>query len=500
MRQQLDSFDEFIQNTVQELIDDTGAIRVSPNFQHGVGGDAGQAEEDASKVFEISFGQVYLSKPTNIEKDQSISQIFPKEARLRNLTYSAPLYCDVTMNQYETSNLDPARADKDDYGDPVAVEEARRVFMGYIPIMLRSQFCVLADKNDQELSHDLGECIYDQGGYFIVNGSEKVIVAQERMSNNHVYAFKKKQPSKFSWVVETRSQVENSTRPTSTLYLQMYLKGGRNNIDGNQIRATLPYIRTDVPVVIVFRALGTTDDRSIIEHVVYDLTDGEMMDLFRPSLEEAFVVQNQGVALDFIGRRGSATDVTRAERIEYASGILQKEVLPHIGCEEGCEIRKAFFLGYAVHKLLMCKMGRSEEDDRDHFGKKRLDLAGPLLGGLFRMLLRNVTKDVRGNLQRCLDDGKHFNIDSSIKSTHITSGLRYALATGNWGDRANPTKAGVSQVLNRLAYASTLSHLRRSNTPLARTGKQAKPRQLHNTHWGMVSMDVSSFASAPSQQ
>jgi DNA-directed RNA polymerase II subunit RPB2 len=134
----------------------------------------------------------------------------------------------------------------------------------------------------------------------------------------------------------------------------------------------------------------------------------------------------------------------------------------------------------------MCRLGRSDEDDRDHFGKKRLDLAGPLLGGLFRMLLRKLTKDVRSTLQRCLDSGKHFNIDASIRSTYITSGLKYSLATGNWGDRANPSKAGVSQVLNRLAYASTLSHLRRCNTPLARSGKQAKPRQLHNTHWGMV--------------
>lgn len=47
-------------------------------------------------------------------------------------------------------------------------------------------------------------------------------------------------------------------------------------------------------------------------------------------------------------------------------------------------------------------------------------------------------------------------------------------------------KAGVSQVLNRYTFASTLSHLRRCNTPIGRDGKIAKPRQLHNTHWGMV--------------
>mmetsp|Transcript_20120 Transcript_20120/g.36498 ORF Transcript_20120/g.36498 Transcript_20120/m.36498 type:complete len:1233 (-) Transcript_20120:626-4324(-) len=489
VRQQLDSFDEFIQNTMQELVDDSGDIRVAPEMQHLVGYDEEGFEEAVAsptkKVFEIQFGQVYLSKPTTVEKDGTVTNMFPHEARLRNLTYSAPLYVDVTMNEYRARQDANIGDPSEDLGAPVSTEDARKEFLGYVPIMLRSLFCVLSDKDDAQLS-DLGECIYDQGGYFVINGSEKVIVAQERMSNNHVYAFKKKQPSKFSWVIETRSQVENSTRPTSTLYIQMYLKGGKGAIEGNQIRSTLPYIRTDIPVVIIFRALGYVADRDIIEHVVYDLTDGEMMDLFRPSLEEAFVIQRQEVALDFIGRRGSARDVTKDDRIRYASGILQKEVLPHVGTEENCETKKGFFLGYAVHKLLMCKLGRAEEDDRDHFGKKRLDLAGPLLGGLFRVLFRKLTKDVRKHLQRCLDEGKHFNIGAAIKSNHISDGLKYSLATGNWGDKGATTKAGVSQVLNRLTYASSLSHLRRCNTPLARTGKQAKPRQLHNSHWGMV--------------
>jgi len=490
VRQQLDSFDEFIQNTMQELVDSSGDIRVSPELQHMVGyndeEDAETAFHESKPVFEIKFGQVYLSKPTTVEKDGTVTNMFPHEARLRNLTYSAPLYVDVTMNQYRVPRDINIADPNEDMGEVESTEHAKKEFLGYVPIMLRSLFCVLSDKDDADLS-DLGECIYDQGGYFVINGSEKVIIAQERLSNNHVYAFRKKQPSKFSWVIETRSQVENSTRPVSTLYIQMYQKGGRGAIEGNQIRSTLPYIRTDVPVVIIFRALGYVADRDIIEHVVYDLTDGEMMDLFRPSLEEAFVIQRQEVALDFIGRRGSARDVTKDDRIRYASAILQKEVLPHVGTEEHCETKKGFFIGYAVHKLLSCKLGRAEEDDRDHFGKKRLDLAGPLLGGLFRLLFRKLTLDVRRHLQRCLDEGKHFNIGAAIKSNHVTDGLKYSLATGNWGDKgASAPKAGVSQVLNRLTYASSLSHLRRCNTPLARTGKQAKPRQLHNTHWGMV--------------
>lgn len=431
VRQQLDSFDEFIQNTMQELVDDSGAIRVSPEVQHMVGYDDERTYEDETKeVFEIHFGQVYLSKPTSVEKDGTVTNMFPHEARLRNMVYSAPLYVDVTQNKYQVPRDVNITDPSEDLGEPILTEKALKEFLGYVPIMLRSLFCVLSDKDDADLS-DLGECIYDQGGYFVINGSEKVIIAQERLSNNHVYAFKKKQPSKFSWVIETRSQVENSTRPVSTLYIQMYQKGGRGAIEGNQIRSTLPYIRTDVPVVIIFRALGYVADRDIIEHVVYDLTDGEMMDLFRPSLEEAFVIQRQEVALDFIGRRGSARDVTKDDRIRYASAILQKEVLPHVGTEEHCETKKGFFMGYAVHKLLSCKLGRAEEDDRDHFGKKRLDLAGPLLGGLFRILFRKLTLDVRRHLQRCLDEGKDFNIAASIKSNHITDGLKYSLATGN---------------------------------------------------------------------
>lgn len=489
VRQQLDSFDEFIQNTMQELVDDSGDIRVSPEIQHLVGYDDEAYDKDQEKdtklVFEIHFGQIYLSKPTSVEKDGTVTNMFPHEARLRNLTYSAPLYVDVQLNQYQVSRDLNVNDPAEDMGEPIATEHAKKEFLGYVPIMLRSLFCVLSDKDDADLS-DLGECIYDQGGYFVINGSEKVIIAQERLSNNHVYAFRKKQPSKFSWVIETRSQVENSTRPVSTLYMQMYHKGGKGAIEGNQIRSTLPYIRTDVPCVILFRALGYVADRDIIEHVVYDLTDGEMMDMFRPSLEEAFVIQRQDVALDFIGRRGSARDVTKEDRIRYAQMLLQKEMLPHVGTEEHCENKKGFFIGYAVHKLLMCRLGRADEDDRDHFGKKRLDLAGPLLGGLFRVLFRKLTKDVRKHLQRCLDEGKHFNIGAAIKSNHITDGLKYSLATGNWGDKGMSTKAGVSQVLNRLTYASSLSHLRRCNTPLARTGKQAKPRQLHSTHFGMV--------------
>ncbi|KAI3811859.1 hypothetical protein L1987_21591 [Smallanthus sonchifolius] len=261
---------------------------------------------------------------------------------------------------------------------------------------------------------------------------------------------------------------ESQNRPPSAMFVRMLARtSAKGGSSGQYIRATLPYIRTEIPIIIVFRALGFVADKDILEQICYDFADTQMMELLRPSLEEAFVIQNQ-------------------QCLRYARDILQKEMLPHVGVEEYCETKKAYYFGYIIHRLLLCALGRRAEDDRDHYGNKRLDLAGPLLGGLFRMLFRRLTRDVRGYVQKCVDNGKDVNLQFAIKAKTITSGLKYSLATGNWGQaNAAGTRAGVSQVFNRLTYASTLSHLRRLNSPIVE-GKLAKPRQLHNSQWGMM--------------
>ncbi|KAL0305745.1 UNVERIFIED_CONTAM: DNA-directed RNA polymerase II subunit RPB2 [Sesamum radiatum] len=346
------------------------------------------------------------------ESDGETATLFPRAARLRNLTYSAPLYVDVTKRVIKKGH---------DGEEVTETQDFTKVFIGKVPIMLRSSYCTLYQNSEKDLT-ELGECPYDQGGS-----------------------------------------------------------------SGQYIRATLPYIRTEIPIIIVFRALGFVADKDILEHICYNFSDTQMMELLRPSLEEAFVIQNQQVALDYIGKRGATVGVTREKRIKYAKEILQKEMLPHVGVGEYCETKKAYYFGYIIHRLLLCALGRRAEDDRDHYGNKRLDLAGPLLGGLFRMLFRKLTRDVRSYVQKCVDNGKDVNLQFAIKAKTITSGLKYSLATGNWGQaNAAGTRAGVSQVLNRLTYASTLSHLRRLNSPIGREGKLAKPRQLHNSQWGMM--------------
>ncbi|XP_060066660.1 DNA-directed RNA polymerase II subunit RPB2 [Ylistrum balloti] len=470
VRQQLDSFDEFIQMSVQRIVEDSPQIDLQAEAQHTSG------TIETPPRYLLKFEQIYLSKPTHWEKDGAPSPMMPNEARLRNLTYSAPLYVDITKTVVKEGE------------DPIETTH-QKTFIGKIPIMLRSTYCLLSGLTDRDLT-ELNECPLDPGGYFIINGSEKVLIAQEKMATNTVYVFQQKD-SKYAFKTEIRSCLEHSSRPTSTLWVNMMAKGGggaKKSAIGQRIIGILPYIKQEIPIIIVFRALGFVSDRDILEHIIYDFDDPEMMEMVKPSLDEAFVIQERNVALNFIGSRGARPGVTKEKRIKYAREILQKEMLPHVGVSDFCETKKAYFLGYMVHRLLLAALGRREVDDRDHYGNKRLDLAGPLLAFLFRGMFRNLMKEVRMYSQKFIDRGKDFNLELAIKTRIITDGLKYSLATGNWGDqkKAHQARAGVSQVLNRLTFVSTLSHLRRLNSPIGRDGKLARPRQLHNTQWGMV--------------
>lgn len=198
---------------MQELVDENAELTLEQQSQH-----SGHTN-DATRRYNISFRQIYLSRPTVTETDGSVVPVFPQEARLRNLTYSAPLYVDM---------LKKVSVAVDNGGETVwqvesetRQDEDTKVWIGKVPIMLRSAFCILYNLAEQDL-HDLNECPYDQGGYFIINGSEKVLIAQERMATNHVYVFAKAQPSPISFLSEIRSQVEKGGKTISQFQVKMY--------------------------------------------------------------------------------------------------------------------------------------------------------------------------------------------------------------------------------------------------------------------------------------
>lgn len=509
--QQISSFNEFTSSLIKDLVREYQTISLDqPNPADGQGVD----KRIVLRRYEIKFNDVMVSYPSVSETDGTMQTLLPYECRDRNLTYSSPVYfkivkkvqCaverDLTIDEMDDHQQKEAAAtgeipkklewEIEDDGEDTEVDKPTEmknmVFVGKLPIMVKSDICFLSRESDENLFL-VNECPYDQGGYFVINGSEKVLIAQERSAANIVQVFKKAQPSAHTYTAEIRSALEKGSRLISSLTLKLG-RGGESARFGQTIHTTLPFVKSDLPIGIVFRALGVVSDEDILNHICYDRKDSQMLEMLKPCIEEAFCVQDREVALDFIGRRGNRDQagLGRDKRVRVAKDILQKETLPHISQKEGSETRKAFFLGYMVHKLLQCALGRREPDDRDHFGKKRLDLAGPLLAKLFRGIMRRIHNELSQYLRRCVEGNRNFNLAMGIKPSTLSNGLKYSLATGNWGDqkKAMSSTAGVSQVLNRYTFASTLSHLRRTNTPIGRDGKLAKPRQLHNTHWGLV--------------
>ena len=478
--QQIGSFNQFIDKNIQEIIDENKSIPIEPDKSYFYKNTSNHTS------YELNFGQAHIAAhPQFLESNSSTEHIiFPNEARVRNLDYLSELSVDIKFIE-KSFNKD------DGNYDIVKEHEINKLSIGKIPIMVRSKYCSLKDRNDSERI-DVKECEFDQGGYFIIGGGEKVIVAQERMATNFVYVFDKNEQSGYSWQAEIRSNVDGLNRPPSQFSVKISKKNvlAKNDL-GGLITARIPYIKIDVPIVILFRALGIISDKDIMDYITFDENDNSFRELLRPSLEYSIDYREKEECLEFIGNKATrGEEKSRKDRIKRAEEILRKDMLPHVSIEKGNEIKKAYFIGYMIFRLGNCALGRSYGDDRDHYGKKRLDMSGVLLTGIFRQLFRRFTKKTEIVMKDVLKRVKtgRIQLENYIDKKMITQGMKYALATGNWGQNriGQVQKTGVAQVLQRLTFMSSLSHLRRLNTPLQKTGKITKPRQLHNTHWGML--------------
>ena len=473
--QQIGSFNQFVGNNVKEIVDENKVLKIEMDPSY---------KRNAEPItYELNFGDVKIAaNPQILESNEKINkQLFPNEARVRNLDYLSDLSVEAFLKEK-----------KGEDSDERILGKKQTYPIGKIPIMIRSKYCSLNNKTDIQRI-ELRECEFDQGGYFIIGGGEKVIVAQERMATNFVYVFNKKEQSGFSWQAEVRSSLDGSNRPPVQFAVKIAKKNTHMQNDlGGLITARIPYIKSDVDIVILFRALGLESDKDIIDYIVFDESDNSFKELLRPSIELfSSDYKDKDECLEYLGNRATkGTADSREKRIKRAEEILRKDMLSHVSIERGAESKKAFFIGYMIYRLGNCALGRAFGDDRDHYGKKRLDMSGVLLTGIFRQYFRNFLKSVESNIKDKLKNDKtgRINLEDVFDTNIITNGMKYALATGNWGkNRVGVVlKTGVAQVLQRLTFMSSLSHLRRLNTPLEKTGKITKPRQLHNTHWGML--------------
>jgi DNA-directed RNA polymerase II subunit RPB2 len=457
--------------------------------------DAATAAAAAPKAkyeyeIQLDFENVSIRKPTIFENNGSIQPMMPNDARLRNLTYAAPLYVDVRV---KTTYIDNTQ-------NGIRQTKSRifpNVHLGKLPVMVGSKYCLL---QDQRYLHpaSMGECAEDPGGYFIIQGGERVIISQERMSENRPFVFRNNRNSSKEWeVVEIKAiGPTNEQVPKSNTVKIVYHP---KNPSIMLLRAGIPRVKQEIPLFILFRALGVEKDRDILELIMGNEMDTTFNSIFDESMQEALIARTRDEAVVWIGQHMNTWSIKNQKPV-VVQDILSEELFPHVGGADS-NYAKACLLAHMTRKMFLVAFGRMTNDDRDGYSNKRVDLPGFLLGNLFRTYFSTkMVKDIKASLGKEIHSGPwkssgHFedivnvsNIYKIIKSTIIDVGLRSSLATGNFGSAklGGPTKIGVSQVLNRLNFASSISHLRRTSTPIEKTGKLIPPRKLHNSQWGFI--------------
>lgn len=473
---QIDSYNNFINALSYQVIEQNQIVEIYAK------------EELAYKVF---FYNLSYENPNFAEKDSAKRKILPLETKNRGMTYQSSLYIDVDVVNCITGKK----------------ETTKNYFIGKIPVMVGSCLCNMRDMDETDC-YKYGECPRDNGGTFIIGGSQKVVVSQERTSFSKPYLFEnRKQPPKFNFFVEVRSSATNGSHTTTT----------QVGILNDTLYVLIPYIpdKNAVLLGILFKAMGVVEEKDIAKYI-----DKKYLPYMQNTLEQSFVIRSEEEALHYIGKRGKkfmiedTEDIEetkkekatkkikeKSEAISYAKHLITVELFPHIS---GGIKNKLRYLGMLTNKLLNIvwekdnfksktikweKRKKQILEDRDDQENKRLDTVGPLLHNLFYTAWKKVRIDMKNDCEKLLSKGpREINIVSSIKSATITKKMTTCLTTGNWSSTKvmNSKKNGVSQQFEKYNYICGLSNLRKINNPLGQEGKIIEPRRLHPTSFGYI--------------
>ena len=487
VRHQKESYNQFVSEQIRETIQMFNPVTIHSDH------DRDEKTGLYSLEIVITFDNLQIYRPQIHENNGATKIMFPQEARLRNFTYSSPMSIDVNIKIIKRSGEDLQSIE-------TLYKKLPRIDIGKMPIMLKSDICVLKQYSHLK-SSITGECWMDPGGYFIINGSEKTIIVQERAAENTVMCFNiKKNNNKWNWLAEIKSVPDFKCISPKQINVMI---ATRNNGSGHGIYVQIPRIKIPIPLFIVFRALGVSSDEEICQRILLNVKKNKKQMLFglKASIIDANEYITEEESLDYIVSNAMFTPINMdkesglKKKKEFTENVLNNDLFPH--CRS--KIQKIYFLGYMVNKLLQTSFGWRKCDDRDSYLNKRLDTTGILLNNLLRNYFNKLVKDMQKQTVREINNGSwrstddylniinQTNIYKIIKSTTIENGLKRALATGDFGIKnTNSNKVGVAQVLSRLTYISSLSHLRRVNTPIDKSGKLIPPRKLHNTQWGMI--------------
>jgi len=488
VRHQLESYNNFVGYQIIKTIEMFNPVHICSEQDFDP-----VSKKHSLEVF-ITFENFSIYRPQIHENNGAIKLMFPQEARLRNFTYASAMTVDINI-KYVVRNGTNLENTQTFY------KSIPKVHIGKMPIMLKSNICVLNQYKHFENTLT-GECKFDAGGYFIINGSEKTVLGQERAAENRVYCFNvSKNNTKYTWMAEIKSVPD--FKCISPKQINMMISS-KNNGFGNSMYLQMPRIKQPIALFIVFRALGVISDKDICEKILLDIDEEKnkkMLEALQASIIDANKHLTQEECIKYITSFAMFTPINMdketgaKKKLEFTMDILTNDLFPH--CHTA--VQKIYFLGYMTNKLLMASFEIIKQDDRDSYLNKRVDLTGTLLNNLFRNYFNKLVKDMEKQIIREINTGSWkstddyesiinlTNIYKIIKSTTIENGIKRALSTGDFGIKhTNSNKVGVAQVLNRLTYVSSLSHARRISTPTDKSGKLIPPRKLHNTCWGFL--------------
>ncbi|EEC49608.1 predicted protein [Phaeodactylum tricornutum CCAP 1055/1] len=448
LRQHIDSFDHFVDVEMQQIVQSPSACEI-------------RSEHDPK--FYLRYEACWVGEPSVEEDSYSVKSATPFQCRLRDCTYSAPIYVNVRYTR----------------GRQIVVK--RKVMIGRMPIMLRSKKCLLRDRSEDDLA-GMKECPYDPGGYFVIKGVEKVILIQEQLSKNRVIL---EEDNKGIMASITSSTHERKSKA------YILIKNGRVYLKNNTLG-------DDIPVAVVLKAMGIESDLELVQLVG---SESPIINALALSLEEPsrLGIHTQAQALRFIGAKIRGRSGPSGPSSSYrknvspedeAREVLANVVLSHVPVTHFDFREKALYIGHIVRRVLLVHLGKMPLDDKDYYGNKRLELAGNLLSLLFEDLFKIFNKDLKRQADLVLSKPNRtqaFDVVKTIRPDTITNGMINAIATGNWVlKRFRMDRAGVTQVLSRLSYMSALGMMTRINSQFEKTRKVSGPRSLQPSQWGML--------------
>ena len=485
IKHHLDSYNEFFSTGIKNIFKDRNPVRI---FK-----DLDKETKEYKYECEIYLGginadKIYYGKPVIYDETRE-HYMYPNEARLRNMTYGFTIHYDVEMKIKILIDKEDGSIGKNKWEVHNQTLSFEKIYLGKFPIMLQSNMCVLQGL-DSEARYNMGECKNDPGGYFIIDGNEKVIVSQEGRGDNLLYVLKDINDI-YSYAAEIKSVSEDSSKPKRTLSVRLVRE--QPSQSNNHIVVNIPQIRKPVPLFIVFRALGVISDKEIIETCLLDLDKYEnLIDLFIPCVHDAGNIFTQQAAIAYLS--GLCKNKTKYQVLQ----ILMNYFLPHIG-EMNFKV-KAMYLGYIVKRLLNVSIGQEKPTDRDSFEFKRLSVSGQLIHNLFdeyyKLQLDNlyltIDKKYLYRKNKTAYQGLSFidlfieNNEEFFKERIVETGFRKGFK-GDWGASTHTKKPGVSQELNRLSFWGFLCQLRKTNLRISADGaKIIAPRLLHTTQYGLL--------------